>query len=64
MNASERVQPDTLELFANTFSGSFGWNQNSMRAGYGLAESTVYVCDGSLEVLQVEREALEVHGIV
>ena len=64
LNASERVQPDTLELFANTFSGSFGWNQNSMRAGYGLAESTVYVCDGSLEVLQVEREALEVHGIV
>ena len=58
LNASERAQPDTHELFASTFV-SHGWNPASMRAGYGLAESVVYVCDGPVRVAQIHRRALE-----
>ena len=58
LNASERAQPDTHFLFASTFA-SHGWNPKSMRAGYGLAESVVYVCDGPVRVAQIKRRALE-----
>jgi acyl-CoA synthetase (AMP-forming)/AMP-acid ligase II len=64
LNASERVQVDTLRLFAETFRDLHGWNPDSMRAGYGLAESVVYVCDGPLEVLELDRTQLEVFGKV
>jgi acyl-CoA synthetase (AMP-forming)/AMP-acid ligase II len=58
LNASERAQHDTHFLFASTFA-SHGWNPKSMRAGYGLAESVVYVCDGPVRVAQIKRRALE-----
>jgi acyl-CoA synthetase (AMP-forming)/AMP-acid ligase II len=58
LNASERAQHDTHFLFASTFA-SHGWNPKSMRAGYGLAESVVYVCDGPVRVAQINRRALE-----
>ena len=61
LNASERAQPDTHALFARTFA-KYGWRPDAMRAGYGLAESVVYVCDGPARVARVERSALETNG--
>ena len=61
LNASERAQPDTHALFARTFA-RHGWRPDAMRAGYGLAESVVYVCDGPARVARVERSALETNG--
>ena len=62
LNASERAQPDTHALFASTFA-RHGWNPRSMRAGYGLAESVVYVCDGPARVARIDRSALEKRGV-
>ena len=61
LNASERAQPDTHALFARVFA-KHGWRPDAMRAGYGLAESVVYVCDGPARVARVERSALETNG--
>jgi acyl-CoA synthetase (AMP-forming)/AMP-acid ligase II len=61
LNASERAQPDTHALFAQTFA-RHGWRPDAMRAGYGLAESVVYVCDGPVRVARVRRSALETEG--
>jgi fatty acid CoA ligase FadD28 len=42
LNGSERVQPATLERFADRFA-PFNFHDNVIRPSYGMAEATVYV---------------------
>jgi acyl-CoA synthetase (AMP-forming)/AMP-acid ligase II len=57
-NAAEPVTDTAMSDFTTTFRSS-GFNPISWSPGYGLAESTVYVCDGGSFVCYVDREALE-----
>ncbi|OBK12699.1 AMP-binding protein [Mycobacterium asiaticum] len=42
LNGSERVQPATLQRFADRFA-KFGLTPKSLRPAYGMAEATVYI---------------------
>ena len=57
-NAAEPITVTAMSDFTTTFRAS-GFNPISWSPGYGLAESTVYVCDGGSFVCYVDREALE-----
>ena len=62
LNASERVNADTALAFSDTFS-DFGFDVSAMSAGYGLAESVVYVCDGGTTYVTVSARRLESDSI-
>ena len=62
LNASERVNADTALAFSDTFS-DFGFDVSAMSAGYGLAESVVYVCDGGRTYATVSARRLESDSI-
>ena len=57
-NAAEPVTAAAVREFVATFS-PFGLQPRAMCPGYGLAEHTVYVCDGAAPLLlRVSRDAL------
>ena len=58
INAAEPVDDVALNMFYETFS-PFGLSQNVIYPTYGLAESTVFVCSGGSQRLEVMRESLE-----
>mmetsp|Transcript_23706 Transcript_23706/g.40341 ORF Transcript_23706/g.40341 Transcript_23706/m.40341 type:complete len:814 (-) Transcript_23706:256-2697(-) len=58
INAAEPVDDDALNMFFETFS-PFGLPPNVIFPTYGLAESTVFVCSGGSQRLEVVRESLE-----
>ena len=58
INAAEPVDDDALNMFVETFS-PFGLPPNVIFPTYGLAESTVFVCSGGSQRLEVVRESLE-----
>lgn len=60
-NAAEQIRAQTIDDFLDVFS-QFGFNPSAMSPGYGLAEHTVYVCDGGGTVLNVDLEELEREG--
>ena len=62
-NAAEPVDADVIKLFLDTFE-PLGLSRSAMTPGYGLAEHTVYVCDGGKQVLKVSKTRLEVDGVV
>jgi len=57
-NAAEPIDPDAMDLFVATFA-PFKFKREALVPGYGLAEHTVYVCDGGKQRLRLERDALE-----
>ena len=62
-NAAEPVRSETIKMFQETFE-PHGFNAKAMSPGYGLAEHTVYVCDGGGKVMSVDLESLERDGHV
>ncbi|MCG7607934.1 MULTISPECIES: AMP-binding protein [Mycobacterium] len=46
INGAERVEPATLERFADRFA-HFGFRDHMLRPSYGLAEATVFVATGT-----------------
>jgi acyl-CoA synthetase (AMP-forming)/AMP-acid ligase II len=58
INAAEPVDDDALTMFYDTFS-PFGLPPDVIFPTYGLAESTVFVCSGGSQRLEVVRESLE-----
>ena len=62
-NAAEPVRSETIKMFQETFE-PHGFNAKAMSPGYGLAEHTVYVCDGGGKVMSVDLESLETDGHV
>lgn len=58
LNASERIDADTAMIFSRAFE-DFGFDVCAMSAGYGLAESVVYVCDGGCSHETVSARRLE-----
>lgn len=46
INGAERVEPATLERFADRFA-HFGFRDDMLRPSYGLAEATVFVATGT-----------------
>lgn len=62
-NAAEPIDSEAMQEFCEMFS-KFGFAREAMVPGYGLAEHTVYVCDGGMQQLVVDREALESTGKV
>ena len=57
-NAAEPIESETLTEFAEIF-GPYGFSASAIVPGYGLAEHTVYVCDGGKQILRVSRTTLE-----
>lgn len=57
-NAAEPIELDAMEDFLETFAAA-KLKKSAMSPGYGLAEHTVYVCDGGKQVLFVDKKALE-----
>lgn len=61
INGAERVEPATLERFADRFA-HFDFRDHMLRPSYGLAEATVFVATGtwsdSSEVVHFEVDAL------
>ncbi len=62
-NAAEPIDPDAIDLFLDTF-GPYGLKPEAMVPGYGLAEHTVYVCDGGKQRLTVDKKLLETENRV
>jgi acyl-CoA synthetase (AMP-forming)/AMP-acid ligase II len=62
INAAEPVDMESISTFYQTF-GPFGF-QKVIYPTYGLAEHTVFVCSGGTQVLRVNKEKLETHGLV
>lgn len=60
-NAAESVTALAVLDFISTFA-TVGFNASSLSPGYGLAENTVYVCDGGSKILFLKRDELEVHS--
>jgi acyl-CoA synthetase (AMP-forming)/AMP-acid ligase II len=61
-NAAEPVTADAIADFAATFA-PYGLGSHVLRPGYGLAEHTVYVCDGGTTALRLDKGHLE-HDVV
>uniref|UniRef100_UPI00404001B3 AMP-binding protein n=1 Tax=Streptomyces sp. DSM 41033 TaxID=3448655 RepID=UPI00404001B3 len=61
INGAERVEPATLERFADRFA-HFNFREHMLRPSYGLAEATVFVATGtwseSSEVAQFDVDEL------
>lgn len=62
-NAAEPIDAQAVDEFCTTFS-VFGFDPEAMVPGYGLAEHTVYVCDGGKQRLHLDRVELETRGRV
>mmetsp|Transcript_40021 Transcript_40021/g.58865 ORF Transcript_40021/g.58865 Transcript_40021/m.58865 type:complete len:814 (+) Transcript_40021:93-2534(+) len=62
-NAAEPILPEDCKDFFDTF-GPMGLKTTAIAPGYGLAEHTVYVCDGSHTILTVEKESIQKSKIV
>src|SRR5206468_658314 len=62
-NAAEPIDATAIDEFVATFA-KFGFRREAMVPGYGLAEHTVYVCDGGEQRLVVDARALEEEGRV
>ena len=60
-NAAETVTAAALTDFSAAFA-PLGFSPAAFAPGYGLAENTVYVCDGGTAVVYLDREVLEVSG--
>jgi acyl-CoA synthetase (AMP-forming)/AMP-acid ligase II/acyl carrier protein len=60
-NAAESVTALALLDFINTFV-PFGFKPSAFSPGYGLAENTVYVCDGGSKILFLKRDELETNN--
>jgi hypothetical protein len=58
LNGAEAARPATQAAFAASFAAS-GLLPHALGAGYGLAEHTVYVCDGGRRVIELDRSALQ-----
>ena len=54
---------DAIDLFVETFKGC-GLKAEAIVPGYGLAEHTVYVCDGGTQRLCLDKRMLETRGVV
>jgi acyl-CoA synthetase (AMP-forming)/AMP-acid ligase II len=63
INAAEPVDTTGMKVFYETF-GKFGLPSGVIYPTYGLAEHTVFVCSGGKQVLHVDKEQLEIHGLV
>jgi acyl-CoA synthetase (AMP-forming)/AMP-acid ligase II len=61
-DAAEPVTADAIADFAATFA-PYGLGSHVLRPGYGLAEHTVYVCDGGTTALRLDKGQLE-HDVV
>ena len=61
-NAAEQVRKETIKDFYEVFK-KYGFTPAAMSPGYGLAEHTVYVCDGGNEIF-LDTECLEKEGFV
>jgi len=61
INGAERVEPSTLERFADRFA-HFNFHDHMLRPSYGLAEATVFVTcgtwDSALEAVNFDVDAL------
>ncbi|BBX46973.1 hypothetical protein GCM10009641_11730 [Mycobacterium cookii] len=61
LNGSERVQPATLQRFAERFAG-FNFHPRMLRPAYGMAEATVYIATREVgqppEIVHFESEKL------
>lgn len=62
-NAAEPLTCAAIHAFMSSFR-THGLSDAAMAPGYGLAEHTVYVCDGGDTILRVDRAALETRGDV
>jgi acyl-CoA synthetase (AMP-forming)/AMP-acid ligase II len=62
INAAEPVDMESISTFYQTF-GPFGLKK-VIYPTYGLAEHTVFVCSGGKQVLRLNKEKLESHGLV
>ena len=62
-NAAEPVTAEAISDFVGTFAPA-GLAPRAMRPGYGLAEHTVYVCDGGTRALRLDAAALESDRVV
>ena len=62
-NAAEPIDPAACAAFRRVY-GAHGLRPGALVPGYGLAEHTVYVCDGGRAVLRCNKRALEVDGTV
>ena len=60
-NAAEPVTSAAMRDFVDALRAT-GLAPGAMRPGYGLAEHTVYVCDGGRRVLTLAREPYEARG--
>ena len=60
-NAAETVTAAALTDFSAAFA-PLGFSPAAFAPGYGLAENTVYVCDGGTAVVYLDREVLESSG--
>ena len=57
-NAAEPVTAESCDMFLDQFA-PHGLDRGTMVPGYGLAEHTVYVCDGGKQRLRVDKQRLE-----
>jgi acyl-CoA synthetase (AMP-forming)/AMP-acid ligase II len=62
-NAAEPVTLSAMCDFIRTFA-PYGLREQALSPGYGLAEHTVYVCDGGDLVLRIDSAAYETTGAV
>jgi acyl-CoA synthetase (AMP-forming)/AMP-acid ligase II/acyl carrier protein len=62
INAAEPVDPTAIQSFYQAFT-PFGLGQ-VIYPTYGLAEHTVFVCSGGQQTIQVQKEQLQMQGIV
>lgn len=66
INASEHVQPETLQEFTKQFS-PYGFSEEAFTPAYGLAEATVFVTgksDSVIKYVYLENEALKNNKII
>eukprot|EP00924_Labyrinthula_sp_SR-Ha-C_P007350 maker-scaffold_24-snap-gene-0.10-mRNA-1 protein AED:0.18 eAED:0.18 QI:73/1/1/1/1/1/2/69/752 len=56
-NAAEPIEVNAIDEFITIF-GKFGFKPTSMKPGYGLAENTVYVVDGGVERITLDKESM------
>eukprot|EP01029_Cantina_marsupialis_P020395 TRINITY_DN4777_c0_g1_i2.p1 TRINITY_DN4777_c0_g1~~TRINITY_DN4777_c0_g1_i2.p1 ORF type:complete len:367 (-),score=81.29 TRINITY_DN4777_c0_g1_i2:111-1211(-) len=57
-NAAEPIDSEAIDMFNSTFE-PFGLERDTISPGYGLAEHTVFVCEGGEQRIMIKKDDLE-----
>eukprot|EP01138_Halocafeteria_seosinensis_P015923 gb/GECG01016250.1/.p1 GENE.gb/GECG01016250.1/~~gb/GECG01016250.1/.p1 ORF type:complete len:905 (+),score=126.44 gb/GECG01016250.1/:1-2715(+) len=62
-NAAEPITLSSVDTFLRRFA-KYGLKPSAMKPGFGLAEHTVYVCDGGRLRLRIDKDAFQAENVV